>query len=61
MQEVAEEAKRDSEYKRSDINLDCRFYKKKFPEENDYVKVFLCIITRKMLLNFFGLMLLGQS
>ena len=34
-----EEVKRDGDYKRSDINLDCRFYSKKFPEEGDYVKV----------------------
>ena len=36
--EPAEETK--STARRTDINLDCRFYEQKYPNEGDYVKVF---------------------
>ncbi len=37
--EPSEETKRDRETRRTDINLDCRFYENRYPNEGDYVKV----------------------
>eukprot|EP00331_Platyophrya_macrostoma_P004282 CAMPEP_0176424388 /NCGR_PEP_ID=MMETSP0127-20121128/10811_1 /TAXON_ID=938130 /ORGANISM="Platyophrya macrostoma, Strain WH" /LENGTH=340 /DNA_ID=CAMNT_0017805443 /DNA_START=45 /DNA_END=1067 /DNA_ORIENTATION=+ len=37
--EPGEETKKEREARRTDINLDCRFYENKFPNEGDYVKV----------------------